>query len=416
MAKMNLDITSKFYGRPLLVDESFAQYLQQNNEKIVLSEPKEDAVGFLSARSASLPSEDGMAHVYISGTLVHGYNFGYHGHFTGYGYISDSIKAANNNDTVKGIVLHVGSHGGEVSGCFECAEDIENSDKPVWAIVDSYAHSAAYALASKADKITMPRTGSVGSIGVVTAHGDYSKMLENAGVKITLLHSGKHKVDGNPYEGLSSETKGEIQERLDDLRQVFVESVSSGRGIESQEVYDTEARTYGVTEAVTIGLADAKMSPKEALDAFKQELFGSNTSERGVTMSNGNQGAEAGKSDAPTSASTPDTAAVKAEAATAERTRVQAILTSEEAEGRTQLANKLAFETDMTADAAKNILSAAATEVKENASNGDDFQAAMSGENPDVGDGESQESAQGDDLDAAFSLFDKATGRKTSVN
>ena len=56
--------------------------------------------------------------------------------------------------------------------------------------------SAGYVLASQADRIVLPRTGAVGSIGVVVMHADLSGQLSDAGVTVTLIHSGAHKVDG----------------------------------------------------------------------------------------------------------------------------------------------------------------------------------------------------------------------------
>ena len=54
----------------------------------------------------------------------------------------------------------------------------------------------------------------------------------------------------------------------------------------------------------------------------------------------------------------------KAAVAGAERARIKAIITGAEAEGRGELANKLAFDTDMAADMAVGILAAAPRAAK----------------------------------------------------
>jgi signal peptide peptidase SppA len=404
------NIASRFYNRPLMVDKNFCQFLSKASaESFDVKPPEPGAVGFLSAKASEMRSEDGLAYVYVSGSLYSGLDYGYHGYFTGYDYISQSIQAANNNPTVKGIALIVGSHGGEVTGCFECADVIANSEKPVYAIVESYAHSAGYALASKASKISMPKTGSVGSVGVVTMHGDYSRMLENNGIKVTMMFAGKHKVDGNPYEPLADSVKADTQTRLEEIRNIFVESVASGRDIESTVVYDTEAKTYGPSEALSLGLVDAELSPKAAIEAFKLELFGSKTKERSVSMKHTAQEAEAKTpeaSDEPTFG----------QGKTAERARVKAILSSTEASSRSKLANHLAFDTDMSAESAIALMANAASEKAETSTvQQNDFAAAMnSGNNPEVGAGvTAQKSEQSDEM-SAFALLDKTRGRKSA--
>jgi ClpP class serine protease len=47
--------------------------------------------------------------------------------------------------------------------------------------------------------------GEVGSIGVWMAHEDWSKNIEELGVKVTLISAGKYKTEGNPYEALPAD-------------------------------------------------------------------------------------------------------------------------------------------------------------------------------------------------------------------
>jgi ClpP class serine protease len=124
--------------------------------------------------------------------------------------------------------------------------------------VAEHAFSAGYALASQADRILLPRTGTVGSIGVVVMHADLSGQLDQDGVRVTLIHSGQHKVDGNPYEPLPEAVRDDIQREIDVLRFLFAETVAAGRaGRLSQEAaLATEAATFRGTDAVAAGLAD----------------------------------------------------------------------------------------------------------------------------------------------------------------
>jgi len=98
---------------------------------------------------------------------------------TGYDGIRQNLFAALDDPNVEAIVLDIDSPGGEVAGCFDLVDTIyaARGRKPIWSILNESAYSAAYAIASAADRIVVPRTGGVGSIGVITAHVDLSQAL-----------------------------------------------------------------------------------------------------------------------------------------------------------------------------------------------------------------------------------------------
>jgi ClpP class serine protease len=154
---------------------------------------------------APYPVLGGIAVIEVSGVLIHrGSWIGQWSGQTSYEGIAAQIEAAAQDPTVRGVALEIDSFGGEVAGVFDLADRIRalRSTKPVWAFVAEHAFSAGYALASQADRILLPRTGAVGSIGVVVMHAELSSQLDQDGVRVTLIHSGTHKIDGNPYEPL----------------------------------------------------------------------------------------------------------------------------------------------------------------------------------------------------------------------
>jgi ClpP class serine protease len=170
--------------------------------------------------------------------------------------------------------LEIDSFGGEVAGVFDLADRIRaiRATKPVWAFVAEHAFSAGYALASQATRILLPRTGAVGSIGVVVMHADLSGQLGQDGMQVTLIHAGSHKVDGNPYEPLPADVRNDIQREIDVLRFLFAETVAAGRsGRLSQEAaLATEAATYRGADAVASGLADEVTDIARGFLAFRQ--------------------------------------------------------------------------------------------------------------------------------------------------
>jgi capsid assembly protease len=226
---------------------------------------------------APYPIVDSIAVIEISGVLIHrGGWIGQSSGQTSYEGIAAQIEAAANDPTVRGLALEIDSFGGEVAGVFDLADRIRaiRSSKPVWAFVAEHAFSAGYALASQADRIVLPRTGAVGSIGVVVMHADLSDQLNQDGMRVTLVHSGQHKVDGNPYAPLAEAVRDDIQREIDVLRLLFAETVAKGRaGRLSQEVaMATEAATYRGADAVAAGLADELSDLARGFAAFRQQI------------------------------------------------------------------------------------------------------------------------------------------------
>lgn len=216
---------------------------------------------------------DGIAVIEVSGVLVHrGAWIGQSSGQTSYEGIAAQLMAASSDPAIRGIALEIDSFGGEVAGVFDLADAIRaaRTAKPVWAFVAEHAFSAGYALASQADRIILPRTGAVGSIGVVVMHADLSGQLSDAGVTVTLIHSGAHKVDGNPYEPLPAAARDRIQAEIDSIRNLFAETVAAGRGrlLTAEAALATEADCYRGAEAVAAGLTDEVSDPASAFAVF----------------------------------------------------------------------------------------------------------------------------------------------------
>lgn len=222
----------------------------------------------------------GAAIMPIVGSLIHNSglmqadsgNIGYDG-------ITAALRLGMADPAVKGFWIPIDSYGGEVAGCFEAAREIRESraaagGKPIWFCVNESAYSAAYALASQGDVVIAPRTAGAGSIGVVMMHADYSAMLEDEGVKITLIHAGEHKVDGNPYEALPKAVYDEWLASCEAVRLIFAETVARGRGISAKAALETEARCFDAPEAMRLGLVDSIASPREGFAAFIEHLNG----------------------------------------------------------------------------------------------------------------------------------------------
>ena len=167
-----------------------------------------------------------IAVVSVIGTLVSrsGYLDAASG-LASYADIGDAIGEAMADPSVRGVILDVDSSGGEVGGLFDLVEQIgaikAASQKPLWAVANEGALSAAYAIASTADRLYVTRTGEVGSIGVVAVHVDESGADAKAGLAWTFVFAGERKVDGNAHEPLSERARTTIQADVDRLYAEF---------------------------------------------------------------------------------------------------------------------------------------------------------------------------------------------------
>jgi len=217
----------------------------------------------------------GIGIIQIEGTLVQklGSLKPYSG-MTGYNGIRQNLYAAVNDSRVKAILLDICSPGGEVAGCFDLVDAIYQlrGKKPIWAVLNEYAYSAGYAIASAADYITVPRTGGVGSIGVITMHMDMSKAIENEGLKVTFINYGKRKTDGASELELAPEALARIQSDINQMGELFVNTVARNRNIDAEKVKSTEAATYLGQNGVDLGLADAVMAPDAAFAALYEKI------------------------------------------------------------------------------------------------------------------------------------------------
>ena len=173
---------------------------------------------------------------------------------------SNILRAALQDETVSQILIDIDSPGGSVYGVAELADEIVSAraKKPVVAIANSLAASAAYWIGCSASEFYVTPGGEVGSIGVWQAHQDYSKAMDEAGVKTTLISAGKFKVEGNPYAPLDEEAQGFMQSRVDDYYAAFTKAVAKGRGVPISQVRDGmgQGRVLGADAALASSMVD----------------------------------------------------------------------------------------------------------------------------------------------------------------
>jgi signal peptide peptidase SppA len=173
--------------------------------------------------------------------------------------LAADFKAALADAQVNAILLHIDSPGGMVDGVESLANLIHGARgrKPAVALIDGLGASAAYWLASAADRVFITgETTQVGSIGVVATHIDRSKADERRGVKVTEIVAGRFKRLASEHAPLGTEGRAMLQDLVDRIYAVFVGAVARHRGIGVQQVLGTEGRVFIGKQAIDAGLVD----------------------------------------------------------------------------------------------------------------------------------------------------------------
>jgi len=303
-----------------------------------------------------------------------------------YEILAKDFTSALENPDIHSIILDIDSPGGEVNGCAEFASMIfeARGKKPIIAYASGDAASGAYWIASACDQIIASETSMLGSIGVVAV---YRGSKDESVLEIVSSQSPYKRLDPSSKDG-----KSRLQSRIDDLATVFIESIAKHRGVDPPTVIKDfgGGDVFIGKNAINSGLADHIGSLEQIINEHSNnqnpaKLRGSSfLALEDSTMTDKNHKTEASegqvlsleslKTDYPnlveaiqteTIASTSDE--VSQQSVITERERIGAIISSEAAKGREQLAQHLAFSTDMSADMALATLGASPVKAEASA-------------------------------------------------
>ncbi|MFP3035098.1 MAG: S49 family peptidase [Candidatus Tisiphia sp.] len=237
-------------GKPLMLEPRSFELLSLNNQKHPTFKNIKHSIKSNVERTAIIP--------------IHGILTKKPGAFdemlgmTSYEQIEAQVKQELADSSIETILLDIDSPGGEVNGVFDLADFIYSArgKKRIIAIANDDAYSAAYAIASSAEKIFLTRTSGVGSIGVIASHIDQSGFDEKRGIKYTTVFAGSRKNDLSPHEPITSESLKNLKSEVNRLYEMLIELIARNRNLSVEAIKNTEAGLYFGENAVEIGLAD----------------------------------------------------------------------------------------------------------------------------------------------------------------
>lgn len=212
-----------------------------------------------------------VAVIYVDGIIMGGR--GQAGILNEQGGTDNVIKQlheAQNDKTVKAVVLRINSPGGSAPASQELGEEIKKlraTGKVVVASMGDIAASGGYWIAAVSDKIYANPATLTGSIGVYIPYSNWEELYKKIGIQQEKIKSGPHKDILSPERALTAEERAMIQIMVDDLYQQFVEVVSEGRKMDQDQVRKlADGRVYTGHQAKDLGLIDEYGNLYDAID------------------------------------------------------------------------------------------------------------------------------------------------------
>lgn len=219
-----------------------------------------------------LVNDQGIAVIKIKGVILKNEDDVWFNDETSQEFIRNSIDASISNEYVKSIRLEIDSPGGIAQGVQELSEHILSAGKKkkILATIDGMCCSAAYWIASAANKIECTPSSLIGSIGVIYTHYDNTKTLENLGIVRTYISAGKYKTLGAP-KTLTESDKKILQERVDYIYNIFTTTIATNRKLQLDKSHWADGKVFFGNQAYDYDLVDAIIKDQLPHSAEKKD-------------------------------------------------------------------------------------------------------------------------------------------------
>ena len=157
------------------------------------------------------------------------------------------------DQSVRAVVLNIDSPGGTAVGSEMIARAVRRlrAEKPTAAFIGGIGASGGYMIAASCERIVALPSSIVGAIGVISYRPIVHEALDRLGVQMHVGKSGRLKDMSSPFREPTEEEREKEQRLLDSLYDLFVESVASGRGLDSEHVRElATGEVYAAADAI----------------------------------------------------------------------------------------------------------------------------------------------------------------------
>ncbi|MDW0110347.1 signal peptide peptidase SppA [Sporosarcina aquimarina] len=188
----------------------------------------------------------------------------------------NQLADVREDETVKGIVLHVDSPGGGVLESSDIYDELvaikESRDIPMYVSMGSMAASGGYYISAPSDKIFVHPETITGSIGVIMESLNYAELADNIGIDFNTIKTGPYKDMMSPNREMTQTERDMLQEMINDSYERFVGIVADGRGMSVDAVKKVaDGRIMNGRQAIEAGLADDYGKLPDVVEAMKTD-------------------------------------------------------------------------------------------------------------------------------------------------
>ncbi len=189
-------------------------------------------------------------------------------------FVRESIADANEDETIKAIVLEIDSPGGSPVASDEIAQALKRSEKPTVAFIREVGASGGYWIAANTDHIIANRMSITGSVGVTASYLEFAGTLRRYNATYQQITGGERKELGTPFKELEADEREIIQRKIDAIHEMFIEEVRTERNLSDAQVSLIRSGEFFIgTEALDLGLVD-ELGSFEELDAHLNATIG----------------------------------------------------------------------------------------------------------------------------------------------
>jgi len=213
-----------------------------------------------------------IAVIYASGLMLSGNSVNLS--IMGSDTISEAIKEARMDDSIKAIVLRIDSGGGAVFASDIIWREVilAKRKKPFIVSMGDVAASGGYYIACPADAIVAEPGTITGSIGIITGKINLRGLYDKLGIKKEILKRGKNSDINSDYEDFTDEQREIVERQMNEIYQTFVSKVADGRKMKEEAVDSiAQGRVWTGRQAQKNGLVDKLGGLQLAMSIAKEK-------------------------------------------------------------------------------------------------------------------------------------------------
>ena len=202
-------------------------------------------------------SEQKIAVIYALGEIS---NTGGNESSIGAENITEALRKAREDNTIKAVVMRVNSPGGDamVSDLIWREAELTKAQKPFIVSMGSVAASGGYYISCVADTIVAEPNTITGSIGVFGIIPNMQSFFKNKlGVTFDRVTTGRHSDFMTVTRPLTTDEKQIVQKEIDRIYETFVTKAAQGRKKKFEQIHEiAQGRVWTGLQAKENGLVD----------------------------------------------------------------------------------------------------------------------------------------------------------------